>query len=184
MQIFLDHQSYIPDKTSRLLVYAKEGLNVEVVQLLLHRGVSGDDKNVALRATLRINVYQGYLAAISGYFSDRLGGKSRHEDRAAVMAARTWIARILLNAGAEVDAVDGEYETALVEMSATGCIELVNLLLPYGANLHHQGKIHGTATDAARMGGHSDIVNILERASGPSAPHSHGFKYPGTELLA
>lgn len=164
VQIFLDHQSYIPDKTSRLLVCASEGLNIEVVRLLLHRGVSLDDKNAALRATLRINVYQGYLVAISGYFSDRVVGKSRHEGRMAVLSARMLIVRTLLDAGAEVNVVEGEYETALIETSAMGCVESVGLLLTYGANLHHQSKSHGTAIDAARKVGRSDIVAILERA--------------------
>jgi ankyrin repeat protein/Cdc6-like AAA superfamily ATPase len=71
----------------------------------------------------------------------------------------------LLDLGADVNALGGEYGTCLIAASIKGCEELVRLFLDRGAELHHRSGKHGTALEAAEAAGHRDICNMLRLAT-------------------
>jgi ankyrin repeat protein len=70
----------------------------------------------------------------------------------------------LLDLGADVNALGGEYETCLIAASSKGVEELVRLLLGRGAEVHHRSRKHGTALEAAEAAGHQAICDILRLA--------------------
>ncbi|KAL8916951.1 MAG: hypothetical protein Q9172_006035 [Xanthocarpia lactea] len=71
--------------------------------------------------------------------------------------------RMLLEAGANVDAQGGEYSSALQAASYDGREEIVKILVNAGADVNAQG-VHGNALQAASYGGHEEIVKILVNA--------------------
>jgi ankyrin repeat protein len=71
---------------------------------------------------------------------------------------------VLLDLGADVNALGGEYGTCLIAASSNGFQELVKLFLDRGAEVHHRSGTHGTALDAAEAAGHQKIRNLLRLA--------------------
>lgn len=69
---------------------------------------------------------------------------SKKGDHAAVEA--------LIDLGADVNAIGGEYGTVLIAASANGMAESVRTLLKNGADSRYRSEHHGTAIEAARTG--------------------------------
>jgi uncharacterized protein len=81
---------------------------------------------------------------------------------AALAGPTPEIARSLIEAGAEVNAVQQDGVTPLQEAAANGNLELVQLLLERGANPSTRDAKQRTAADFARARGHAEIVAFLE----------------------
>lgn len=80
-------------------------------------------------------------------------------------------ARLALELGVNINAVGGEYDTALIAASTKGDVALVRFLLDNGAHTQHRSDKHGTAIDAARASKPSngnkpreEIVRMLSEA--------------------
>ncbi|KAF8539188.1 ankyrin repeat-containing domain protein [Trichophaea hybrida] len=74
------------------------------------------------------------------------------------------ITAFLLNAGADVNALPSEYEgrTVIGAAAEHGRLDMVQLLLNAGADLHHPGNMcHGTPVELATHNGHHVVANIL-----------------------
>ena len=69
--------------------------------------------------------------------------------------------RLLLDKGADVNAQDGRYGTALQAASAGGYEAVVRLLLNKGADINVQDSRYGTALQAASARGHEAVVRLL-----------------------
>jgi ankyrin repeat protein len=72
---------------------------------------------------------------------------------------------LLLDADAEVDAVDEDGGTALIEAAAGGHLAVVELLIEAGADVRKKDRYRRRAISYAAEKGHRDIVQLL-------APHS------------
>ncbi|KAL5114259.1 hypothetical protein ACEQ8H_007868 [Pleosporales sp. CAS-2024a] len=70
-------------------------------------------------------------------------------------------ARLLLDAGANVNAQGGYYSNALQAALTYGYKDIVELLLDRGAHVNAQGGFYGNALQAASTKGHKDIVDLL-----------------------
>jgi ankyrin repeat protein len=74
-------------------------------------------------------------------------------------------ARILLDAGAEVD-VNGEYDhTALQEAIGQGHLEMVKLLVSHGADLKRKNSFGGNAIEDAASSKNKEIRKFFEGLS-------------------
>jgi ankyrin repeat protein len=82
---------------------------------------------------------------------------------AALAGPTPEIARSLIEAGADVNAVQQDGVTPLQEAAANGDVALVQLLLDHGADKGARDAKQRTAADFAREGGHSKVVELLER---------------------
>ncbi|KAJ5632891.1 hypothetical protein N7490_009230 [Penicillium lividum] len=70
-------------------------------------------------------------------------------------------ARLLLDAGADVNAQGGDYGNALQSASYKGHIEIVQLLLDANADINAQGGLHGNALQVASYRGHIELVQLF-----------------------
>ncbi|KAG2001960.1 hypothetical protein GB937_009852 [Aspergillus fischeri] len=73
----------------------------------------------------------------------------------------TYIVRLLLERGADVNAQDGHYGNALQAASLKGHETIVQMLLEKGADVNAQGGRHGNALQAASYRRHEKIVQML-----------------------
>ncbi|KZP10605.1 ankyrin [Athelia psychrophila] len=71
------------------------------------------------------------------------------------------VAKLLLGAGADVNAAGGQYTTALITASARGHVELAKLLLGAGADVNAAGGHYGTALISAYRSGHREVIKLL-----------------------
>lgn len=78
--------------------------------------------------------------------------------------------RKLLDAGADVNGVDGVYRTALHEASGQGKAEVVRVLLDRGAKVDMTDIFTGaTPLMDAAYGGHADVIRLLVKAGADTA---------------
>jgi ankyrin repeat protein len=70
----------------------------------------------------------------------------------------------LLNAGADVDALDRYGQTALMNAAQRGDAAMVRALASRGANLNHTAKYRLTALMLAVINDHADVVRALVAA--------------------
>jgi ankyrin repeat protein len=70
----------------------------------------------------------------------------------------------LLDAGADIDALDKHGQTALMNASHRGDAGLVQALVARGAKLNHTAKYRLTALMLAVIAGHPEVVRILVAA--------------------
>jgi uncharacterized protein len=68
---------------------------------------------------------------------------------------------LLLDAGADINALDRYGQTALMNAAHKGHIEVVRLLARRGANLNHAAKYRLTATMLAVIADHPEVVRVL-----------------------
>ncbi|KAJ7112573.1 ankyrin repeat-containing domain protein [Mycena epipterygia] len=94
--------------------------------------------------------------------------KDTHEDDTVMAALRTAsrlghmnIVRLLLEKGANYNAVDAENGSVLQAASDGGHTEIVRLLLEKGADVNATGVYYGSTLQAASKGGHTEIVRLL-----------------------
>jgi ankyrin repeat protein len=73
------------------------------------------------------------------------------------------VANWLIDAGADVNAVQQDGVTPLHEAALIGNVELVRLLLARGADRSVTDDKQRAATDFAREGGHAAVVELLEK---------------------
>ena len=82
--------------------------------------------------------------------------------------------RLLINKGADINAQDSRWGTALQVASETGHEQIVKLLINKGADVNAQGSPWGTALQAASERGHDQIVRLLlDHGAGVNARGGH-----------
>jgi ankyrin repeat protein/Cdc6-like AAA superfamily ATPase len=134
------------EQANELLNRAAEERVAESIRLLVQLGADSNNRDVHSRTGLHV-----IAEKIPRYGSDR-------PDK------RLSSATALLDLGANVNALGGEYATCLIAASSKGYDELVRLFLDRGAELHHRSGKHGTALEAAEAAGHQYICDLLRLA--------------------
>jgi ankyrin repeat protein len=91
---------------------------------------------------------------------------SRNQQRvmalhAALAGPAPEIAQSLIEAGADVNAVQQDGVTPLMEAASAGQLELVRLLLEHGADPNAKDGKGRMAADHAREGGHTTVLRLL-----------------------
>jgi len=71
------------------------------------------------------------------------------------------IISLLLDRGADINAIGGDYGTALGAATSTGNKEIVSLLLDRGADINAAGGKYGTALGEAALRGNKEIISLL-----------------------
>jgi ankyrin repeat protein len=79
------------------------------------------------------------------------------------------VVRMLLHAGANVNAQGGYYGNALQAAARYGRVNLVRILLGAGADVNAQGRVHDTALESATQRGHDEVTKILLAAGADKA---------------
>jgi len=82
----------------------------------------------------------------------------------ATQAGDCEVVAVLLDAGADINALDRYGQTALINATYQGDIELVKLLVAKGAELNHTAKYNLTALMLAVINNHAEIVRVLVAA--------------------
>lgn len=154
----------------------------KTVELLLEFGADpniemGDRGSALLLAASRghFRIVQRLLAAGADVNRQTSHGTALHE------ASNPAVAKLLIDAGANINAIGGEYGTALQEASYMGRDEVVDLLLNMRADVNIVSGSNGTALQAALVRKHDGIVDRLLKAG--SNLNLQGGKY-GTALQA
>lgn len=73
------------------------------------------------------------------------------------------IATILIEQGADVNAQDLDGFTPLFKAADSGLLDLAKLLLEHGADPNHSTKRMGTVLNAALLGDHQEVVELLKQ---------------------
>jgi ankyrin repeat protein len=140
MKLLLDHAStqggFSLTSANRALCTASEFGQVEMIRLLLARGVSPNATG---------SMYGSALEAAAHYGS---------EDSV----------RALLDAGADVNLQGGYHGNALQAAARYGRVDLVNILLQAGADVNAPGGVYPNALTAAIKRDHPQVVEALLRA--------------------
>jgi ankyrin repeat protein len=112
-------------------------------------------------AGLLMNAVTGLSAELHGG-----GGSSRGSGASNEMAIQDSpdCVKLLLEAGADVDAQTAHGETALMYAAYAGRTEKVKVLLEYGADPNLTNMQGETALKMAKKKGHADIMQLLREA--------------------
>ncbi|KAI0288057.1 hypothetical protein BC826DRAFT_721154, partial [Russula brevipes] len=71
------------------------------------------------------------------------------------------LAQILLDHGADINALDAAHDTPLCRAAENGRLDLVRVLLGHGADIHIRGKRDWTPFQAAKSRGSTEIMQLL-----------------------
>jgi ankyrin repeat protein len=88
----------------------------------------------------------------------------------------------LLDAGAEINALDKHGQTALMNAAHRGDTELVRVLVRRGADLNYTAKYRLTALMLAVIADHRDVVSVLLAAGADREIKGSGGTFARTPL--
>jgi ankyrin repeat protein len=98
--------------------------------------------------------------------------------RKAVATGDVERVRALLESGADVNALDGYGQTALMLASHKGHVQVVRKLVAYGANLDHTAKFGLSALMLAVIADHPKVVRVLMEAGADATIRGSGRTAP------
>ena len=150
--------------------------NLEEVRRLVSEGTAVDAADAEKRTSLMWAAFNGHTPVVAFLLEKgaKLDAKDRH-GRTALMYASSGpfsgTVELLLKKGAEVN-IQGKLEgfTALMTAAAEGELEVVRLLLVYGADPELEDKDGDTAESFAHQKGHSAVIDLLENPPSKKRP--------------
>ncbi|KAJ7270945.1 ankyrin repeat-containing domain protein [Mycena rebaudengoi] len=150
-----------PSVPSKLWVAALFGLQ-EVARHLFDRdqSITEEDKEEALIVASHWNCL-GIVRLLIKWHGTNVDAREGSALQAAAEKGHLGLAQILLDHGANMKLVGGEYGTALQAASAKWDEGMVQLFLKNGADVNSQGGKYGTALQAASVKGNITAVQLL-----------------------
>ncbi|KAJ7923122.1 ankyrin repeat-containing domain protein [Mycena leptocephala] len=100
-------------------------------------------------------------ASSGGHINTVQGGRYANALQAASFGGHIYTVQLLIEHGADVNAVGGFYGNPLQAASSWGHINTVQLLIKHGADVNAQGGCYTNALQAASSGGHINTVQML-----------------------
>ncbi|KAK8113020.1 hypothetical protein PG984_013546 [Apiospora sp. TS-2023a] len=174
LRLLRDQDPFLEYSATHILDHAEKALCNDVVRAeYIER--RDDYPDTSLQASMKIKQWlreedwwlpwlKRFLVAIESREHLEI---QREVDAGLLYLSAAWhqeIVNILLEEGADVNAQEGSYGTALQAASRHGSYEIVRLLLQMGAAVNaqgRQGRSLDTALLAASSGGHNEVVRVL-----------------------
>ena len=168
----IDQSDQAETQPAALWIAADKG-HMEILRLLIGCDYVMKNKNRSVSDAFHDACYRGHEEVMeclldAGADFRQVGsriGWHGYALQAACMSKRLdlGVVRRLLERGADVNAVDGDWDTPLQVASGrnSGKIDLVKLLLEHGAEVNALGGMHGNALQAAYAGDNDDVVQLL-----------------------
>jgi ankyrin repeat protein len=149
-----------------LLMIAAENNNLELLRFLLDNRVNAQRRNRHGDTALMIAALRGHIEVVRLMLDRKVdpnhpGWNALHY---AAFENRSAIISLLLAAGAEINALAPNRQTALMFATKNGHQDTVRVLVGSGADLAHEDPQEGTALAMAKKAGHTDIAQFLVRA--------------------
>lgn len=134
-----------------------------IAQALLSSDSDLEQRDSQGRTPLMIATLSGERDLVAHFISRGadINAVDNDQNTALMMAQDLDIARLLLDADANVDAENGEHVTALLFMAVEGHSDIVELLLDSGANIEHCWQAGVTAVGVAAQKGHESTLKLL-----------------------
>jgi ankyrin repeat protein len=158
MHLLLDHGKHAGIEIQDTVSYwaqAAGRCDVNTMKRLVQLGADPNARDENCRTALHIIADGAIFAWLERNSHKENADKER--DRASALQA-------LLNLGADVNAVGGEFGSALIAASSRGNLRDVQLFLDYGADPNVCSPVYGTPIDAAHAGGHREICRMLGKS--------------------
>ena len=143
--------------------------NIEIVKSMLEQGVDVNGKDLEGTTALMLSSYNGHTNIVKLLLDNGAHIEARSKvGRTALMFVSTGpfpeTVTLLLENDASVNAVDhDEHFTPLMHAAAEGLLEIVKILLEYGADPSLRDIDGDTAASFALQNGHKDVVNLLKK---------------------
>ena len=170
LQAGADPDTY-DESGSSVLMYAASLDEVKIMRELLLMNASVDHTNNEGNTALMWAVYTGKERAVEVLVIEyganinlrvkRSGACALH---IAAVKGRKHILRLLIELGADINAVDEAGVTALMHATARGNVEAVRILVRNGADPKHKNRAGESAISWARERGYVKIVQVLKDA--------------------
>ncbi|KAI9709873.1 MAG: hypothetical protein M1812_007581 [Candelaria pacifica] len=168
----LQFDQYSFDKQKTIEEYPLAGYAAEF--WFQHANLAGEDNDAMNSLSMELLQYNKntFTNWTELFNPDQLWGYCRPSSRRELASPIYYTAltgllvptRLLIEAGADVNAQGGNLYTALQAASWTGHGQIVQQLLKAGADVNAQGGIYDTALHAASYAGHDGIVEQLLKA--------------------
>lgn len=152
----------------------------EIVRILLDHGANPDKPRGSDGCPLDIAAERSLEGAVAALLKAGANPNGAYGEGWPMLWAASRknlpIARMLLDAGADVNRRPDELPSALMGACEVGSVEMALLLLDHGADINAQDGDDDTALHMASLSGHVDVVNLLmARGADTELCNDHGL---------
>jgi ankyrin repeat protein len=157
----------LTDKSgSTALCYAAQEGHLEIVKLLLERGVNVNIANEALYTALHLAVLKGHAPIVkllhdNGAIINVVGSDGSTTLHTAALNGHESVVRFLLDCGIDPNIPGKDGSTALHCAAQEGHAGIVKLLLQNGASVYVLDAADHTVLEVALSANHPDVVQLL-----------------------
>ncbi|KAI9859351.1 MAG: hypothetical protein M1813_006688 [Trichoglossum hirsutum] len=151
-----------------VLKFAVDRGNEAIVRLpnkaVVHQGYGNVEANIAL-TPLNLAAFHGDQAMAQLLIGKRAKVETQEEGRpvlhSAVCGKQEAMVRLLVEKGADIDAINSSWETALCLAVSYGDVAMIQILVEKGANINTMTSDMGAALHLAAFRGDEAVVQIL-----------------------
>lgn len=145
------------------LIIAARAAHARIVQVLLNRGASADERQWYLMKPLHFASTPDVVKVLveNGALVNETGGNSETPLFHAAEERHVDVVRATIELGASVDAVNEASATLLLCAAKTGRVDVVKVLLGEDADVNHKDRDDKTALIMAAKQGHLNAVRLL-----------------------